>query len=114
MFNPAQKALAWALTAAVAADIYTGVQTVGAGGEDAAGPHAAAVVVAMVLAGAHILMAVVNPVTRPALAGMVLGRVRRSCARHHGGRLLRVVEGIHRPRSGATQADRLASRVVAV
>lgn len=86
MFNPAQKALAWALTAAVAAVIYTGVQTVGAGGEDAAGPHAAAVVVAMVLVGAHIFMAVVNPVTRPALAGMVMGRVRRSwAARHHGG-----------------------------
>lgn len=31
-------------------------------------------------------MAVVNPVTRPALAGMVMGRVRRSwAARHHGG-----------------------------
>jgi len=86
MFNPAQKALAWALTAAVAAVIYTGVQSVGAGGEDAAGPHAAAVVVAMVLVGAHIFMAVVNPATRPALAGMVLGRVRRSwAARHHGG-----------------------------
>lgn len=86
MFNPAQKVLAWALTAAVAAVISTGVQTVGAGGEDAAGPHAAAVVVAMVLVVAHIFMAVVNPVTRPALAGMVLGRVRRSwAARHHGG-----------------------------
>lgn len=86
MFNPAQKALAWALTAAVAVVIYTGIQAASAGGDDAGGPHTAAVVVAMVLVGAHIFMAVLNPATNHALHGMVFGRVRRSwAAQHHGG-----------------------------
>lgn len=86
MFNPAQKVLAWGLTVAVAAVIYTGIQALSAGGDDSAGPHVAAVVVAMVLVGAHIFMAVLNPSTNPALAGMVFGRVRRSwAATHHGG-----------------------------
>jgi formate dehydrogenase subunit gamma len=86
MFNPAQKALAWALTGAVAVVIYTGIQAASAGGDDAGGPHAAAVIVAMVLLGAHIFMAVLNPATNHALNGMVFGRVRRSwAAKHHGG-----------------------------
>lgn len=86
MFNPAQKALAWALTVAVGVVIYTGILALKSSGEDAAGPHATAVLVAMVLVGAHIFMAVFNPSTNHALAGMVLGRVRRSwAAKHHGG-----------------------------
>lgn len=86
MFNPGQKVLAWALTGAVAAAIYTGVQALSAGGEDAAGPHATAVIVAMVLVGLHIFMAALNPATNPALLGMLTGRVRRSwAATHHGG-----------------------------
>ena len=86
MFNPGQKALAWALTAAVTMVIYTGIQALSANGEDAAGPHLTAVVVAMVLIGAHLFMALVNPSTNPALRGMLLGRVRRSwAAKHHGG-----------------------------
>ena len=86
MFNPAQKALAWALSGAVAVVIYTGIQSLSAGGEDSGGPHAAAVVVAMVLLGAHAFMAVLNPATNHALHGMVFGRVRRSwAAKHHGG-----------------------------
>lgn len=86
MFNPGQKVLAWALTVAVAAVIYTGIQALSSGGDDSAGPHAVAVVVAMVLVGAHIFMAVLNPATNHALAGMVFGRVRRSWAvAHHGG-----------------------------
>ena len=85
MFNPGQKALAWALTLAVSAVIYTGIQAWNAG-EGQGSLHGAAVVVAMVLVGCHVFMAVVNPSTRPALAGMVLGRVRRSWAeQHHGG-----------------------------
>lgn len=93
MFNPAQKALAWALTIAVAVVIYTGIQALSAGGDDAGGPHAAAVVVAMVLVGAHIFMAVFNPATNHALSGMVFGRVRRSwAAKHHGGWL----DDVHR------------------
>jgi formate dehydrogenase subunit gamma len=86
MFNPAQKAMAWALTVAFGVVIYTGVQALSRGGEDAAGPHGAAVVVAMVLLGGHIFMAALNPSTNHALAGMVRGRVRRSwAAEHHGG-----------------------------
>lgn len=86
MFNPAQKVLAWALTGAVAVVIYTGIQAASAGGDDAGGPHGAAVIVAMVLLGAHIFMAVLNPATNHALNGMVFGRVRRSwAAQHHGG-----------------------------
>lgn len=86
MFNPGQKALAWALSGAVAAVVVTGIQALSAGGEDAAGPHVAAVVVAGVLVGAHIFMAALNPATNHALVGMVLGRVRRSwAAKHHGG-----------------------------
>ncbi len=86
MFNPAQKALAWALSGAVVAVIYTGIQSLSAGGEDSAGPHAAAVVVAMVLLGAHIFMAALNPATNHALVGMVFGRVHRSwAAKHHSG-----------------------------
>jgi len=85
MFNPGQKALAWALTLAVSAVVYTGIQAWHAG-ESEGSLHGAAVVVAMVLVGFHVFMAVVNPATRPALAGMVLGRVRRSWAeQHHGG-----------------------------
>jgi cytochrome b subunit of formate dehydrogenase len=86
MFNPGQKALAWALTVAMAAVIYTGIQALAAGGEDAAGPHATAVIVAMVLLSVHIFMAVLNPATNHALVGLVVGRVRRSWAvTHHGG-----------------------------
>lgn len=86
MFNPAQKALAWALSGAVAVVIYTGIEALSAGGEDSFGPHTAAVIVAMVLLGAHIFMAVLNPATNHALVGMVFGRVRRSwAAKHHGG-----------------------------
>jgi hypothetical protein len=44
MFNPAQKALARALTAAVMAIIYTGIQAASSGGDDAGRPDAAAVV----------------------------------------------------------------------
>lgn len=84
MFNTGQKALAWALTLAVSAVIFTGILAAWAGGSG--DTHAAAVVVAMVLLGAHIVMAVLNPATNHALHGMVFGRVRRSwAAKHHGG-----------------------------
>ncbi len=86
MFNPAQKALAWALAVAVAVVIYTGVEALSAGGDEGGGSHATAVIVAMVLLGAHVFMAVLNPATNHALNGMVFGRVRRSwAAQHHGG-----------------------------
>jgi formate dehydrogenase subunit gamma len=86
MFNPGQKALAWALSIAVAVVIFTGIQALTANGDDAGGAHAAAVIVAMVLLGAHIFMAALNPASNHALHGMVFGRVRRSwAAQHHGG-----------------------------
>lgn len=97
MFNPGQKALAWALTLAVSAVVVTGIQAWNAG-EGEGSLHGAAVVVAMVLVGCHVFMAVVNPATRPALAGMVLGRVRRSWAeQHHGGWLRDHDRQQHRP-----------------
>ena len=66
--------------------IYTGIRAALAGGDDAGGPHSVAIVAAMVLLGAHVFMAVLNPGTNHALHGMVFGRVRRSwAAKHHGG-----------------------------
>ena len=85
MFNAGQKVLAWALSVAVIGLVVTGVQSWAAGG-DAGGPHGLAVTATLVLLGAHVFMAVVNPTTRPALAGMVFGRVRHSwAAKHHAG-----------------------------
>lgn len=84
LFNTGQKLLAWALTVSVVAVVVTGVQSWRAGGEGSL--HGSAVVVTMVLLSAHVFMAVANPATRPALAGMVFGRVRRSwAAAHHPG-----------------------------
>jgi cytochrome b subunit of formate dehydrogenase len=84
MFNTGQKMLAWAISASVAAVVLTGVQAwfahTGEGGL-----HGAAVAMTAVLLSAHVFMAVVNPATRPALTGMVFGRVPRSwAAEHHG------------------------------
>ena len=82
-FNIGQKFLAWALVGSLAAIIVTGINSWHAG-EGASGPHAAAVVVAIVLLGAHVFMALINPTTRPALPGMIFGHVRRTwAARHH-------------------------------
>jgi Cytochrome b subunit of formate dehydrogenase len=84
MFNTGQKILAWCLAISLSAVIVTGVLDWSAGGEGG-GLHGPVVVVTALLLGAHIFMAVVNPATRPALAGMVFGRVRRSwAAEHHG------------------------------
>jgi formate dehydrogenase subunit gamma len=82
MFNTGQKLLAWAVGASIAAVIVPGAQSWSAGGEG--GFRGAAVAVAVTLLSAHFFMAVVNRTTRPALAGMVFGRVRRSwAAKHH-------------------------------
>ena len=84
MFNTGQKLLTWCLGMSLTTVIVTGVLDWSSGGEGG-GLHGPAVVVTGVLLGAHIFMAVVNPATRPALAGMVFGRVRRSwAAEHHG------------------------------
>jgi formate dehydrogenase subunit gamma len=85
MFNTGQKLLTWAVGASVAAVIVTGIQSWSAGGDGGEGGlHGSTVAVTLVLLSAHIFMAVVNPATRPALPGMVFGRVRRSwAAKHH-------------------------------
>ena len=101
MFNTGQKLLAWMLAASMAAVIGTGIQSWSAGGEG--GLHGAAVVLCSALLGAHIFMAVVNPSTRPALHGMVFGRVRRSwAAKHHSAWLA----AIDRADSEGTNFDR--------
>jgi len=85
MFNSGQKLLAWALSASVVAVVVSGVQAWSAHAEGG-GSHGTAVAVTAGLLSAHIFMAVVNPPTRPALAGMVFGRVSRSwAAEHHPG-----------------------------
>ena len=82
-FNLGQKGLAWMLLASLTAIIITGINSWRTDG-DAAGPHSTAVIIALVLLSLHVFMAVVNPMTRPALPGMVFGRVKRSWAlRHH-------------------------------
>ncbi len=81
-FNLGQKGLAWMMVGSVGAIIYTGIHSWQTDG-DASGPHSAAVVVALVLLSVHVFMAVINPVTRPALPGMIFGRVKRSWAVHH-------------------------------
>lgn len=84
MFNTGQKVLTWCLGISLTAVIVTGVMDWSSGGEGG-GLHGLAVVMTAMLLGAHVFMAVINPATRPALAGMVFGRVRRSwAAEHHG------------------------------
>ena len=81
-FNLGQKGLAWMMLASLAAIIVTGINSWHADG-DASGPHLTAVIIALIVLSVHVFMAVVNPITRPALPGMVFGRVKRSWALHH-------------------------------
>jgi cytochrome b subunit of formate dehydrogenase len=90
MFNTGQKLLAWSLCLSITAVIVTGVQSWSAGGEG--GFHGAAVVATFALLSTHLFMAVVNPTTRPALPGMVFGRVRRSWAANHHSEWLKDLE----------------------
>jgi formate dehydrogenase subunit gamma len=91
LFNTGQKVLAWALTVSLVSVVVTGIVSWRSGGEG--GLHAPAIVVTVILLAAHVFMAVVNPSTRPALAGMVLGRVRRSWAATHHPAWLDDVDG---------------------
>lgn len=70
------------MAASLTAIVTTGINSWRADG-DASGPHLTAVIFALILLGLHVFMAVVNPVTRPALSGMVFGGVKRSWALHH-------------------------------
>ena len=84
-FNLGQKVLAWSLLGSLAGLIVTGINSWSTGGETS-GPHSVAVIVSLVLIGAHVFMALLNPSTRPALPGMIFGHVSRSWAtQHHGG-----------------------------
>jgi formate dehydrogenase subunit gamma len=98
MFNTGQKVLAWALSASVVVVIVTGVLSWSHGGEG--GLHGAAVLLTGILLGAHVFMAVVNPATRPALHGMVLGSVRRSWAAEHHADWLKSLEQQRSDRKG--------------
>jgi formate dehydrogenase subunit gamma len=81
-FNLGQKGLAWMMVVSLTAIIITGINSWHRDG-DASGPHLTAVVIALILLSVHVFMAVVNPITRPALPGMIFGRVKRSWALHH-------------------------------
>jgi len=77
--------LAWSLLGSAAYLVVTGINSWQTGG-DSSGPHSTAIVLSLVLLGSHVFMALINPSTRPALSGMVFGRVRRSwAAKHHAG-----------------------------
>ena len=81
-FNLGQKGLAWMLLASFTAIVVTGINSWQTDG-DASGLHTTAVIVALILLSVHVFMAVVNSATRPALPGMIWGRVQRSWAIHH-------------------------------
>ena len=82
MFNTGQKLLTCAVLASLAGVIATGIQAALSGGDG--GAHGTFVLLTGVLLSTHVFMAVINPATRPALPGMVFGRVRRSwAAKHH-------------------------------
>jgi len=84
-FNPGQKVLAWSLLASVIALVLTGISSWQTGG-DLYAHHQVAAIVCLVLLGTHVFMALLNPSTRPALPGMLIGTVRRSwAAKHHSG-----------------------------
>ena len=97
MFNAGQKMLGWALSAAVSAVIVTGLLASGGGGDGGGGLHGVTVVITLILLAAHIFMAVLNPATRPALAGMVFGRVRRTWAATHHSDWLKEKSGTTKP-----------------
>ncbi len=108
MFNTGQKLLAWALSTSVVIVIVTGVLSWSHGGEG--GLHGAAVLLTGLLLAAHVFMAVVNPSTRPALHGIVFGRVPRGWAEQHHRAWLDALEpqqdGESRPRGRRPHARR--------
>jgi cytochrome b subunit of formate dehydrogenase len=72
-----------------------------------AGYHATAqyLVLTAALLSAHIFMAVFNPSTRPALHGMLFGRVRRSWAAKHHAAWLAVIDQTDGPTSAVPHAS---------
>jgi formate dehydrogenase subunit gamma len=107
-FNLGQKGLAWMMLVSLAAIIITGINSWHTDG-DAAGPHTTAVIIALILLVVHVFMAVVNPATRPALPGMVFGRVERSWALHHHAKWVEV-EDRRSARSSAQSQSRTSEQ----
>jgi formate dehydrogenase subunit gamma len=84
-FNAGQKVNFLAITALLAVLLITGVDTIIAGthGNLVFGFHKVATIAACALVGGHLYMALLNPGTRPALRGMLTGRVDQNWARAH-------------------------------
>lgn len=84
-FNGGQKINFMLITALLAVLLVTGIDTIIAGthGNLIFGFHKVATIAACVLVGGHLYMAVVNPGTRPALRGMLTGKVDSDWARSH-------------------------------
>jgi formate dehydrogenase subunit gamma len=84
-FNAGQKVNFLAITAMLAVLLITGIDTIIAGthGNLVFGLHKVATIAACVLVGGHLYMALLNPGTRPALRGMLTGRVDQNWARAH-------------------------------
>jgi formate dehydrogenase subunit gamma len=84
-FNAGQKLNFLLITALLTILFATGIDTIvfGTQGNLVFGFHKVATIAACVLIGGHLYMAVVNPGTRPALRGMLTGRVDRDWAHAH-------------------------------
>jgi len=79
-FNTGQKAAAWVLAVLVLGIFVTGV---GAAALGLGGVHGAVLMLTYAVLAGHVVMAVLNPATRPALRGMLTGAVDRAWATHH-------------------------------
>jgi formate dehydrogenase subunit gamma len=84
-FNAGQKINFIAISALLAVLLISGIDTivVGTHGNLVFGVHKLATIAAGVLVAGHLYMALVNPGTRPALRGVVTGKVDRDWARAH-------------------------------
>ena len=85
-FNAGQKVNFCLIAFLLAVLFVSGLETVvvGTHGNLVFGLHKLATIAAAVLVGGHLYMAILNPGTRPALRGMLTGRVDRAWAeRHH-------------------------------
>jgi formate dehydrogenase subunit gamma len=79
-FNAGQKIMARMMLALVVGLLLTGAIDAISGSKTI---HPLVFAAMMLVLAGHVFMAVVNPSTRPALRGMVLGSVDRAWARHH-------------------------------
>jgi formate dehydrogenase subunit gamma len=84
-FNAGQKVNFLLISLLLAVLLASGIQTIVVGTHHNLifGAHKLATIGAAVLVGGHLYMALLNPGTRPALRGMLTGRVDRGWARRH-------------------------------